>query len=127
MRAHRLTNEELDDLANQIVRGETYFASPNAGGAFQHAFGHFFLLMDEDLTQSQIESIGGCYAPMSDASPRGINGYPFFLKMHLLHVDDVVPLHKRVMSKQDHLNCWTTWRRLLRWFGLMRAEEHAPA
>jgi len=42
----------------------------------------------EGWKESQVKNIGVFYARMSSALPRGINGYPCFPEMRILHQED---------------------------------------
>lgn len=94
-----LSEEELNDLAVRIVRGEVYIT--NSEESLRLSFGHLFALMTE--TPEWIDSIGAVYEEMSKAGPRGINGYPFFFSMKCLHRDQVDTLRERVEAKQQAL------------------------
>ena len=113
MRAKRLSKQELDELATQIVQRRVYLAHVSREPEFQHAFGWLFAMMDAPLSESQMSTIGACYADMSAALPRAINGIPMFTSMRSLHRDDVMPLHWKIMRKQRVLDSVPLLRRAM--------------
>lgn len=95
----RLTPEELNDLAADIVRGKTYIA--NKPDALRYSFG--FLISLVDAPDEYWQNVGACYADWAEALPRGINGYPMFMTMRVLHIDDLDPLLEKVDAKHEAL------------------------
>jgi hypothetical protein len=113
MRAKKLPRKELDELASSVVRGEVYLARVGEDPSFEHSFGWLFMMLDPPLSKSQAATIGACYAPMKNALPRAINGYPMFAGCKIVHVDDVMSLHWRIVRKQRALDGVPVLRRAL--------------
>lgn len=98
----RLTDEELNDLAVGIVKGETYCV--NDSEAVRLSFGHIIGMMDEPFDAETREQIGAFYEDFSKAGPRSINGYPMFFSLNILHIDDVGPLSDKIEAKRKALS-----------------------
>jgi hypothetical protein len=111
MRAHRKTRQELDELAQQVVRGEIYIALDKE--MLNLSFGWIFGMMDPPMSKSGIESIGAVYEEYSKAMPRAINGYPMFSSMRFVHTDDVERLGTMIDRKQRALDGTPFLRRAL--------------
>lgn len=87
----RLSEAELRELAADVVEGRVFVT--NSAEGLENAFGLLLALVDLGPIA---ESIGAIYERYEKAAPTGINGYPFFSSMQLLHVRDLQPLRDRM-------------------------------
>lgn len=88
----RLANDELRQLAIQIVEGTVYCA--NSAEGIRWSFSLMLMLID--IPDDVAEKIGALYGPIDSAVPRSVNGYPILTSMRTLHVDDLEPLNDAV-------------------------------
>lgn len=97
----RRTSEELRTLAREVVTGQVYLT--NDPEAIRLSFGLILMLVMAEAPRSWIDKIAAVYAPMSSAGDRGINGYPMFFSMNVLHVDDVEEFNRHLTQMQTAL------------------------
>lgn len=80
----RLSAVALRELAVDVVEGRVFMTNTEEG--IKWSFGLLVEMVDLSSIAAQV---GAIYESYSKASTRGINGYPFFTSMRLLHVDDL--------------------------------------
>lgn len=92
----RMTPQEIDELAYDLVTGQVWISV--FGAPSWASFQGFFTLMVGGLSAQGHpwddvcawgEQIGGAWEYISKASPVSVNGMPSFLSMHLIHFDDL--------------------------------------
>jgi hypothetical protein len=100
------TDDEVNELAKQGYRGEVFF-SWAIREHDMHLLGTIFmpvLFMDEVMAKEmERDQIRHFYAPMKDAFPRSINGYPCFSSMGMLSQTDAERVHQRILQIMELL------------------------
>lgn len=79
----RKSDDELKAMVRENIRGELYITN-----APEHVINSFGMLASAVLENFDRESIGALYEYMDKAGPRSINGDPFFLSCHVMHIED---------------------------------------
>lgn len=96
----RKTAEELEALAAGIVRNEIFtdrHIAPHDLRLTTIIFAPLGFMDRKQLLRLQRkERPGMMYAPISKAGPRGINGYPMFFELHMVHPEDAEIIWRRV-------------------------------
>lgn len=90
----RLPEQELRDLARQIVTNEVFITNSKEGLDF--AFGTVLALGGAELLVEAAEQVGALWEEYSKAGPRSINGYPSFFSYHVVHRDDLSALGQTI-------------------------------
>lgn len=86
-----LTPAQLKDIALGISRNEIFSSmqiSPNDTHLLPNIFMPLMFMDDLQLKQLQADKIEHFYAPMSGAGPRSLNGYPLFMSVSMLTLDE---------------------------------------
>lgn len=102
----RKTDEEVNELAKQGYRGEIFF-SWQIREHDMNLLGMIFMpiMFLNDIQRKEWLRDGAFhfYGLMSEASPRGINGYPMFMGMGMLNKEDSHRVHKRIVEIMELL------------------------
>jgi len=94
----------LRELAHDIYRGTKFCSRQVDPSNFSGCFMVWALLNPLERKQLIDRGMSMLWANMSDAMPRGINGYPVFGSMHILNKHDdlkVYEYYKEVCKKMD--------------------------
>jgi len=95
-----LPEEKLSEIARGIVKNEIFTSDhihPNQRGRMISsvfmcaALGGF-----EGWTEDQLSQIGFLYAPIADAGPMAVNGYPMFFSMGYVNKHDARVIWQKV-------------------------------
>lgn len=103
----RKSAAELAELAGGIIRNEIFtdrHVAPNDVRMLPIIFMPLGFLERKQLLKLQRkERPGMLYAPMKNAGPRSINGYPMFFELHMLHPDDAHIVWEKVKGLQSSM------------------------
>lgn len=92
MKANELNEEELRKLALDMVEGRVCHDQMYPQDMVVHVF--MPLMFMESLTVEDAKSWGLIYEYLSEAGPRSINGYPMFMSLRVLHVNNLPRLNE---------------------------------
>ena len=98
-------DRELRELAHDIYRGTKFCSRQVDPSNFESVFLVWALLNPLEKKQLVDRGMSMLWANMSDAMPRGINGYPVFGSMHILNKHDdlkVYEYYKEIQEKMDN-------------------------
>jgi len=103
MNIARMSAEELNTFAGEIVRGEVYLRlfRDDEYQDIQDSWGLLLACLTDDQREEIAENAFGMYAYMKDALPLGINGKPMFIGARFLHREDQIPLYERVSEIEE--------------------------
>ncbi len=98
---HRLTPEEIADMAAALVGDRLCVASALPEDMIDHVFMPLGLMgFPSDI---EPEDVGNVVEFLSKALPTGINGYPVFLSMRIVHKEDWAQVIERFTKAQEAL------------------------
>lgn len=98
MKPERLPDDELRDLAIEIVEERVFIARSKP--AVENAFGIVLSFLDREALEDADEW-GMLYERYAKAGPRFVNGYPVFYSFKVLHMDDAEPLLEHMTAYQQ--------------------------
>lgn len=101
IRPTRLTEDQIKELARDMVAGQVYV--PKNGYELECSFAILFALGAEQM-RSWVENIGMVYEYMKKAAPRQINGLPMFFSMRFVHKDDMDALFDKIEQYEAALS-----------------------
>lgn len=91
-----LSPEGLKELAIAFAAGRV-FTDHHIASTDGHLFGSIFMPIGLGcLAGMSIEKIGLVFEYLEKAGPRGINGYPVFMSVNLLHINQLPELKDMV-------------------------------
>ena len=94
----RRTNEQIAELAEQVFRGEMFTSLGLKADQIPMSF-MVLNFMDEKYGKWMKKyKITTCYAPMKEALPRVINGYPCFMGANFLDKKDSIRLVRKIQQ-----------------------------
>jgi len=87
-----MTEDGLKDFVLGCCNGHIFTSNQVPDEEAQHLLGSIFMPLVfgalKNYDQESIENIGVLWEHMSEAAPRGINGYPMFFSCRIMHKDD---------------------------------------
>lgn len=97
-----LDHAEVVALARGIVTNQIFFTNTEEG--IKNSFGMLITFgAFADWEESELMKFAGAYAPIDTAMPRAINGWPMFMQMKCLHVDNSDELFDEIARMEDAL------------------------
>jgi hypothetical protein len=104
MLVQRMTESQLNDLSLELVRGRVFLCVSWDDEAMRNAFGLVSALLVEAVVNEMgttravqaFNAVGACWERFERASPRSIDGFPLFMSINLLHINDLPRLHDKV-------------------------------
>jgi len=107
----RKSKEELREFVNGVADGRIFTANHIAENDKRSMLGSIFMPISlgafTDLTSDDIAQIGMIYEYLSEAGSRGINDYPVFFSMRMLHTEDwerVKNVIKEGLERRDNID-----------------------
>jgi hypothetical protein len=99
-----LSREDLKVLAIDMLAG-LVFTDRHIKQIDAHMLGSVFMVAGlGGLTGWNAEKIGLVYQYMDRAGPRSVNGYPIFMSMRMLHIDQMDELKALVKSLMEAID-----------------------
>lgn len=95
-----MTDEQVGELARDIVTNRVYVAWDEA--AIHNSFGPM-LALAHDAIKPIADKIGLVFEEYSKAMPMACNGYPTFLSIKFVHIDNVPALLSEVQRMAEAL------------------------
>lgn len=104
---NRREEEELDKLAWRYVQGEIFLT--NDPKQIRESFSFILMALSDKFDSDEewknfVEDIGGAYEEISKASPRSVNGNPFFMSASFIHKNDTDYLLDKIYEYEEKID-----------------------
>lgn len=103
MKATELNEEQLRKLALDMVDGRIFHDQMCPENMVTHVF---MPLMFVTVAKEDSQHWGLVYEYMSEAGPRTLNGFPMFMSMRVLHVNNLPRLNELTKALRDQRTAW---------------------